>query len=220
MKKIFTLTLSLFVAAVATFAQEEEIDETFQFVDSEGNVVADGSTLTITEYETHPFLGTIQMPTGLNVKNTTDEEAICGVEYVVDEISNGDFQICFPTNCITQKAPGTYETPSGSLAADEVKDLLSEWLPKDYGTATVSYRLMVYGSGLPGKPAVFNGYGPTVTVNFVYSDPAGVDGVTAAGDVKETARYSLDGRRLSQPEKGINLVKTSDGKVRKVLVNK
>lgn len=51
--------------------------------------------------------------------------------------------------------------------------------------------------------------GGTVGINNV--------GVTE-GNVKEVARYSLDGRQLSRPEKGINIIKMSDGSTRKVIV--
>ena len=42
--------------------------------------------------------------------------------------------------------------------------------------------------------------------------------VVSDANVKEVARYSLDGRQLSRPEKGINIIKMSDGSTRKVIV--
>ena len=45
---------------------------------------------------------------------------------------------------------------------------------------------------------------------------AGIEGIGA--DVSETARYTVDGRMISVPEKGINIVRYSDGTVRKVVV--
>ncbi len=50
-------------------------------------------------------------------------------------------------------------------------------------------------------------------------DPTAINGVTddAKGNV-ETARYSLDGVRLSAPQKGLNIVKMADGKTMKVVV--
>ena len=36
----------------------------------------------------------------------------------------------------------------------------------------------------------------------------------------ETARYTLDGRRIQAPQKGVNLVKYSDGRVRKEIVTR
>lgn len=49
-------------------------------------------------------------------------------------------------------------------------------------------------------------------------DVTGIDNATVAGELRETERYSLDGRRLESPEKGINIVRMSDGSVRKVMV--
>lgn len=219
MKKIFTFLFAAMACSFTCMAQtEEEIDETFQFVDDEGNVVPNGSVVTATTATLHPE-GYYMIKPGFTIKNVSDDVAYCGIAYSIKDISNGVFQICFPQACVQQQQVGDYETGQGGLVAGENKDMQTEWCPLDYGTATVSYQVIVYASGFAGN-YIPVGEGPTVTVNFVYSDPAGVDGVTAAGDVKETARYSLDGRRLSHPEKGINLVKTSDGKVRKVLVNK
>ncbi len=48
--------------------------------------------------------------------------------------------------------------------------------------------------------------------------PTGLDEVNAATTVGETARFDITGRRLSAPQKGLNIVKMSDGKVKKVLV--
>lgn len=48
---------------------------------------------------------------------------------------------------------------------------------------------------------------------------SGVSGITSDGaDVYETERYSLQGVRLSAPAPGINIVKYSDGSVRKIFV--
>ena len=47
----------------------------------------------------------------------------------------------------------------------------------------------------------------------------GIDGVESDGEaVKEVARYSVDGARISAPVKGINIVKMSDGTTRKVMI--
>ncbi len=46
----------------------------------------------------------------------------------------------------------------------------------------------------------------------------GVEEVEAAGDAREVARYSVDGRQLSAPQPGLNIVRMSDGTSRKVWV--
>lgn len=49
--------------------------------------------------------------------------------------------------------------------------------------------------------------------------PTGVSVVKADDKkVREVARYTVDGRRISVPLKGVNLVKYSDGKIKKIIV--
>ena len=54
--------------------------------------------------------------------------------------------------------------------------------------------------------------------NIVEFDATGIDKVTTSTDVKEVSRYSVNGQRLSAPAKGLNIVKYSDGSVKKVSV--
>ena len=55
-------------------------------------------------------------------------------------------------------------------------------------------------------------------VNIVEFDATGIDKTTTSTDVEEVARYSVNGQRLSAPTKGLNIVKYSDGSVKKVAV--
>ena len=54
--------------------------------------------------------------------------------------------------------------------------------------------------------------------NIVEFDATGIDKTTTSNDVEEVARYSVKGQRLSAPTKGLNIVKYSDGSVKKVAV--
>ena len=54
--------------------------------------------------------------------------------------------------------------------------------------------------------------------NIVEFDATGIDKVTTSTDAKELSRYSVNGQRLSAPSKGLNIVKYSDGSVKKVVV--
>ena len=54
--------------------------------------------------------------------------------------------------------------------------------------------------------------------NIVEYDVTGVDKVTTSADAKEVSRYSVNDQRLSAPTKGLNIVKYSDGSVKKVAV--
>ena len=54
--------------------------------------------------------------------------------------------------------------------------------------------------------------------NIVEFAATGIDKVTTSTDAKELSRYSVNGQRLSAPAKGLNIVKYSDGSVKKVVV--
>ena len=62
--------------------------------------------------------------------------------------------------------------------------------------------------------------GTVMNTNYVSLNPDlnGIDDIQADGDNIETARYTLDGRRIMAPQKGVNIVKYTDGTVKKVVV--
>ena len=49
-------------------------------------------------------------------------------------------------------------------------------------------------------------------------DPSAINAVSTASDVRETGRYSLDGRQMTAPQRGLNIVRMSDGSIKKVIV--
>ena len=53
---------------------------------------------------------------------------------------------------------------------------------------------------------------------IVEYDATSVENISTSSDVKEVFRYSANGQRLSAPAKGLNIVKYSDGSVKKVAV--
>ena len=55
--------------------------------------------------------------------------------------------------------------------------------------------------------------------NIVEFDATGIDKTTTSTDVEEVSRYSLNGQRLVGPTKGLNIVKYSDGSMKKVAVD-
>ena len=50
------------------------------------------------------------------------------------------------------------------------------------------------------------------------SGPGAVESTAIDPDARELARFDIEGRRLAQPQKGVNIVLFSDGTARKVLV--
>ena len=57
-----------------------------------------------------------------------------------------------------------------------------------------------------------------IFANIVEYDATGIDHITTSGEAKEISRYAADGQRLEVPAKGLNIVKYSDGSVKKVVV--
>lgn len=212
MKKISTLALLLMIGVMSAWSQTENV---FYFVDKDGNEVPDGSELTITETEEDVF-GTIMMKTGLYVKSKQEGIVYGNMAYNVIEMSNGAFQVCFPENCTQTEAVGEYETPAGAV---KTEDIQAEWLPEAYGTAKVTLQPKTYTYNALTGAATFVANGPKITLNFIYADPAGISNTGVDGK-KEIGRYALDGRKLAEPENGINIVKTNDGKTHKVLIKK
>lgn len=63
-----------------------------------------------------------------------------------------------------------------------------------------------------------NGISTKTTVRFFVTKATGITGTQTSADVREIARYTIDGKRINQPQRGINIVKYSDGTVKKVIV--
>ena len=53
---------------------------------------------------------------------------------------------------------------------------------------------------------------------IIEMETSGIDSVILNPDAKEVSRFSADGQRLAVPVKGLNIVKYSDGTVRKIVV--
>ena len=157
MKKIFTF-LSLCLLSITASAQE------YVFTDAQGNTYDDGVVINRTEVEDDGF-GGINLPGNLFVKNVGAAEG-CEVAIVAEitKIDNGDLQLCFPTNCHNQSEVGTYETnEKATLAIGESKNLMTEWVPVEYGECIVTYTAKKYleGSGSAVR---------SITVKYKYSN--------------------------------------------------
>lgn len=226
--KIMTLLASAVLAMTATSAMAQTDLETFRFVDKDGNVVPDGSTITVSEAEVKD--GSLQISTGLFVENTTDEEQAVGLNFSIDRLDNGEPKCCFPLNCLpgTDKV-GEYSSEPGPIAAKTKADFLTEWLPASDGTCTMTFNLLVNKIGsetiyIMGEPYTqytydeFKAYGPKITVNFVYTASTGVDGVVDNAGAKVVSRYNAAGMQVNSEVKGLNIEKLSNGKTIKRIV--
>ena len=216
MKKIFTL----FVGLVAALAVQAQSDFPLQFADKDGNIIADGSVLNLTTAEKDDF-DAVQMPSGLYVKNTTNADVQGGGAYTITSLSNGAFQTCFPTNCVSNNRTGSYETSNGTIAAGELKSMQTEWLPVDNGTCVVTYQLVTYKQNVITKQWQKDKTGPTITLKFTY-DPTGISRATSDKNVRQVEYFNLTGRRVQTPVHGVYIVRKTytDGTIKSFKINK
>lgn len=216
MKKLFTLCIALLFSCVAMNAQN------FIFVDGDGNTIENGATLTMDQvsYKENSVFNPdgsyeiIQVPmislSGVYIKNNSAESQSCKVTYNVTALPNGSFAACCAGNCSNLDSEGTIEKNANADAGKTIDiSTDTEWVPVAAGTTTVKISAQGSKSMLPDSE---------ITINFIYDGTASIDGIQNNADNKVVARYSINGQLLDAPQKGINILKYSDGRIEKVIV--
>lgn len=205
MKKISTLIAAFAAGTVSLFAQSQ-----VEFVDalSDGNVIADGTVLTVCTVEEDEFSGDAMMSSGLFVRNMASEDVLLAVECTID-MPNGSHQICFPAACTFQYNSQVFVTPVGSVLAGMTLPLLAEWMPKDYGKCVVTYGIKYYEmqGKYPNIEYVFTSNGPSVTVNYANNDPASVGALEGEASVRAVEYYNMNGSHAGGNEHGVLIKK-------------
>ena len=139
MKKI---SLFLFAFAMSVMAKAQT-DGTFQFVDSLGNVIKDGSTITVSKV-TGDGMGSLMISTGLFVRNTSSEKQGAGVNIRLSHMDNGSISVCHPNQCVPYERLGNFENPKGIIGPNETKPFITEWLPEKEGKCVATFTLERY----------------------------------------------------------------------------
>ena len=166
MRKFFTLLL-FGLSMLAWPAMAQEIDESYVFMDEEGNIIENGATVVRNVVESFDEVSDV-IYSGISVLNlggsTTDH---IKMNYVIERIDNGTYQICFPTTCNMQTEVGVYETGIGQLMGD-LQDIQSEWFPIADGECVVTLKIEIYTKmGLFPPTYIHKADGPTITLRFV-----------------------------------------------------
>lgn len=209
-----------------TTASYAQVDNTFSFVDKDGKEVKSGTVITVNTIEEDPLTGEDMISTGLYVKNNTNERQGLGALFNIKKMDNGKFQICFPQLCSKAiTATGMDRTKGGTMKAGQVKTLGAEWFPKADGVCEVEFKLELYNINT-------NKFGvesyerveeedmeypmPSVTVNFVKGATA-INGIKDSENVEVTGIYDATGKQMQTTQKGLNIVKLSNGKTVKIV---
>ena len=101
--------------------------------------------------------------------------------------------------------------PSGATVVNASGNIMTATLEDLEYEATYNYVAFVTTS----EGETFYGEMQTFTTSF---DPDGIEEVKASEEATEVARYDLQGRMIAKPQKGINIIRYSDGTSKKVLV--
>ena len=139
----------------------------------------------------------------------------CGIEYylndkkitsvvipsTITELGKYAFQNCrdLTSVYVSWSVPNSVNSASSAFSGVDISKI-TLYVPQ--GTETDYFLADVWGDF--GKIVEF--------------DATGIDKVTTSNDTKELSRYSVNGQRLAAPTKGLNIVKYSDGSVKKVVV--
>lgn len=204
MKKIFTLIAVLGMAAYASA-------QSFVFTKG-GEVVEDNATFTFYAEEVEVDWGYgpeimlhLAAPEDLVLKNNTSEDIPITAILTYTDACPWEISWCMGETCRTVgKSP--YEM-TAVLRANSTMKL--DYHANEYAVGT-------YGSFAANMKIEANGESRSVNINLVYLDPASVGEVSKA-NITEVARYAADGRQLTQPQRGLNIVRMSDGSVKKVM---
>ena len=166
MKRFFTLLL-FGLSMLAWPAMAQEIDESYVFMDEEGNIIENGATIVRNVVESYDEVSDV-IYSGVSVLNMSGSTSdYIKMIYVIDRIDNGSYQICFPTTCNMQTEAGAYETSIGQLMGD-LQDIQSEWFPIADGECVVTLKIEIYTKmGLFPPTYIHKADGPTITLRFV-----------------------------------------------------
>jgi len=205
MKKLFTLCFFL----LTTGFMMAEDNATFLFIDKDGNVISDGATVTRNVLIEDDLLGNF-INSDINVKNVSAETVSVRIVCQIESLDNGDFQLCFPVNCIRKSVIETFITGSDKMTPSESRDLKCEWFPMDYGICKATLTIEELNS-FGGKIAD----GPSVTIVFNYQDPSGIQSVKTIATSAE--HYNLAGQYIKAGLRGIHVVRMENGSIRKII---
>ncbi len=216
MKKILLVFAALLAANTIT---AQEADHTFEFVDEAGNIVPDGTVITVNTVEDNGLELLLPVPLAVKATGETDKGGTIRVD--ASGMPNGNFQICSFGNCISSSTPCIFNSAKGKLNPATQKSIAAEWIPTAEGAWKVTLQLQVVE---PEYDDMSEEYiydkviadGPKVTVLFEYGASAGIDSHSSTLPSSPMAYYNLSGQKVSGPQKGVNIVRYQDGSCKKV----
>ena len=170
-------------------AMAQDVDESYVFMDEEGNIIENGATVVRNVVEAYDEVSEV-IYSGISVLNLAGSSSdYLKMHYDIQRLDNGIYQICFPSTCNMKTEVGVYETGIGQLMGD-LQDIQSEWFPIADGECVVTLRIEVFTKqGLFPPSYVHKADGPTMTLRFVKGNIPGPEPL--AGDVNGDGEVSI-----------------------------
>lgn len=198
------LMTNLLVSAQAQTSSNDVV-----FVDEQGRVITNNTTVVLNKVEktTFPIEGN-KISGKVYIQNKSDKSQDVSLSYTIDDIDEGDLQVCAYGNCTFHSEAGTYEVGSKLFPIGLKKEAVE--IDHSYGefeNCTVTLKLTIKESGSQEEKA-----GPSITIKFD-TNVAGIASVTSQKgltyDVFNTQGGLLHKQitSLSNLPKGVYIVK-------------
>ena len=205
----FGLLTSLFVSVQAQTSSNK-----VAFLDEQGRVIPNNTTVVLNKVEKDPLTSEGNKITGkVYIQNRADKPLNVSLSYTVNDIYEGDVQVCAYGNCTFESEAGTYKLGSKLFPVGLDKEFVE--VKHSYGESevcTVTLKLTTKESGSEEEKE-----GPTITVKF----DTKATGIASASS-QNGGTYDVFNVRgvllhkqltsLSKLPKGVYIVKQKDAK--------
>lgn len=184
------------------------------FLDEQGRVIPNNTTVVLNKVEKDPLTSEGNKITGkVYIQNRADKPLNVSLSYTVNDIDEGDVQVCAYGNCTFESEAGTYKLGSKLFPVGLDKEFVE--VKHSYGESevcTVTLKLTTKESGSEEEKE-----GPTITVKF----DTKATGIASASS-QNGGTYDVFNVRgvllhkqltsLSKLPKGVYIVKQKDAK--------
>ena len=198
------LLTSLFVSAQAQTSTND-----VAFLDEQGRVIPNGTVVVLNKAvpSEFPFEGN-KIVGKVHLQNKSDKSLNVSLSYIINNIDEGEVQVCALENCTNNPEPGTYEVGDKLFSVGSDKEAIE--IEHFYGESekcTITLKLKVKELGSDKEKE-----GPSITIKFD-TNAAGIASVASQRgltyDVFNTQGVLLHKQitSLSNLPKGIYIVK-------------
>ena len=198
------LLTSLFVSAQAQTSTND-----VAFLDEQGRVIPNGTVVVLNKVvvSEFPFEGN-KIAGKVHIQNKSDKPLNVSLSYIINNIDEGEVQVCAFEKCTNNSEPGTYEVGDKLFSVGSDKEAIDiEHFYGEFESCSITLKLKVKEFGSEQEKE-----GPSITIKFD-TNAAGIASVASQKDLTFDV-YNTQGvllhkqiTSLSNLPKGIYIVK-------------